>query len=112
MPDICYDGKDPVTGHFVAGNKRAAGVGGNPQTKRMKELRQAVVDATTEEEVRDVMQAMHAAAKDGDVAAARCWLEYVLGKPAQAVTLEGDTGGKLLIELIHKAARNGHDDTD
>jgi hypothetical protein len=72
----------------------------------MKELRFAIVEATTNAEVMIVMQAMHLLAREGDVGAARVWLEYTLGKPVQAVSLENsEDGGKLLIELIHKAVR-------
>jgi hypothetical protein len=87
--------RDDMTGFFARGNKLGVGQpnAGNPQTRRMKELRQAVVAATSEGEVLEVMRSMRKAAVGGDVPAARCWLEYVLGRPTQIVNLEGKLEG-------------------
>jgi hypothetical protein len=108
--------RDPMTGYFARGNpgSRGATGQGNVINRRMKELRHAIVEATTETAVSEVMEAMRKAAVGGDVPAARVWLEYVLGKAPQAVTLEsGDEGGKMLIELVHRVTKpNGSYDAD
>jgi hypothetical protein len=97
--------RDPMTGYFAPGNKlsKPGNGSGNPMSRRMKELRQAVVEATDAEQVQSVMEAMRKAAIDGDVPAARVWLEYILGKPPQAISLEsGDDGeaGVTVIQLV------------
>lgn len=84
------NGRQPATGRFAPGNHFGKG---NPQHKRMAELRQAALDATTPEMVRAIMRKLAVAAmKDGDVAAARLVLEYAMGKPTQAIELSGPDG--------------------
>jgi hypothetical protein len=106
--------RDPMTGFWAKGNtlSKPGNGGGNPINRRMKELRHAVVEATSGEQVSQVMEAMRKAAVGGDVPAARVWLEYILGKPPQAISLEsGDEGGKMLIELVHRASKpNAYND--
>jgi hypothetical protein len=97
--------RDSMTGHWAKGNSlsRPGNGSGNPVSRRMKELRQVIVEATDEESVKEVMEAMRKAAISGDVPAARVWLEYILGKPPQAISLEsGDDGeaGVTVIQLV------------
>jgi hypothetical protein len=76
-------------GLFGPGNKFARG---NPQHKRMAELRAAMLDAVDEGKVREIAAALCKMAMDGDVPAAKLVLEYVLGKPPQAIELSGPDG--------------------
>jgi hypothetical protein len=69
-------------GKFAAGNKCAKG---NPFGRRLAAMRQAVLDAVSEDDVRAIMAALVGQAKGGDVAAARVVLQYAVGKPAAAV---------------------------
>ena len=75
------DGK----GRFTAGNK---GGPGNPFGRRLASMRQAILRAVSEEDVKQVMKKLVQLATEGDVAAAKLVLQYAVGKP-QAV-LEPD----------------------
>ena len=77
------DGRN-LNGHFAAGNKIGRG---NPGNKRLAELRRALLDCVTPEQVKDVGNALYKQALDGDVHAAKVWLEFVIGKPCQAVEI-------------------------
>jgi hypothetical protein len=66
-------------GRFAKGN---AGGPGNPFARRTAELRQVFVDAVTREDLVAIAQALAQRAREGDVAAAKVVLAYVLGKPA------------------------------
>jgi hypothetical protein len=67
-------------GRFAKGN---GGGPGNPHARRVAELRSAMLNAVTPQDVRDVMAALLAAAKGGDVAAARELLQRLLGPPVE-----------------------------
>jgi hypothetical protein len=79
-------------GLFARGNTFATG---NPANRRMRELRQALLDCATPEKVREVEASLHELAVGGDVHAARTWLEFCTGKPPQAVELAGPDGESL-----------------
>jgi hypothetical protein len=61
----------------------------------MQELRQAVLDSVEVEQVKTVIHKLLALASEGDVSAARVFLEHVIGKPAQALQLSGPDGESL-----------------
>jgi hypothetical protein len=110
MPDeMATSGRDPQTGLFQRGNQIGKGVGGNPSAKRMKELKQALIDCGTEADVQALYKSLLSAAKDGDVQAARLLLDHLVGKPAQTTILESD-GGKTIFEIIHTLTRPQNDD--
>jgi hypothetical protein len=72
-------------GQFAAGNKAA---NGNPNHKRMYELRKAVLDTEGPEEVKSVLLAMRlAAVEERDAIAARVYLDFTFSKPPQSVEL-------------------------
>jgi hypothetical protein len=79
-------------GRFAPGNQYAAG---NPNHKRMYELRKALLDAATPEQVKVVADKMYDLATTGDVAAAKLWLEFVIGKPVQGIEVAGVGGSPL-----------------
>ena len=89
------NGRQP-NGRFAKG---CAGGPGNPAMKRMYELRKAIVDAATDDEVRQVAAKLRDLALDGDTAAAKLWLSYVAGQPAQTVELTGLDGATLGISV-------------
>src|SRR4051812_17594013 len=68
-------------GRFTRNNK---GGPGNPFARRVAALRQAGVNAVSEEDLAEIIVEMVECAKDGDVAAARLVLSYTLGKPGAA----------------------------
>ena len=68
-------------GRFTAGN---SGGPGNPHAAQVGRLRSALLNAVTEDDMRDVVLALVARAKNGDVKAARALFDRVLGKPIEA----------------------------
>lgn len=95
------NGRNRITGHFEKGWK---GGPGNPFSKRLHELRQSVIDCTTPEDVKAVIGKLFELAKSGDVQAARVWLEYVIGKPAQSLEISGRGGEPLGTDLARLTA--------
>ena len=74
------DGRDR-RGRFALGNP---GGPGNPYARRVAELRAALLNAVTPEDVAELARALLTQAKAGDVAAARLVLSYAVGRPAEA----------------------------
>ena len=70
-----------ANGRFVKGN---SGGPGNPFARQVAALRRALIDAITEEDIKDIATAMLIKARAGDVAAAKLVFSYVLGRPAEA----------------------------
>lgn len=77
---------------FVKGNSLGKG---NPNARRQYELRQALLGAAEPRHVEGVYRVMLKAALEGDVAAAKLVLEYIVGRPAQALELSGPDGEPL-----------------
>jgi hypothetical protein len=71
-----------LRGRFAAGNR---GGSGNPFARRVADLRRALLDAVTPEDLQTLTRQLIAMAQAGDMAAARLVLAYTLGKPAAAV---------------------------
>lgn len=69
-------GRDEV-GRFIKGCK---GGPGNPFAKRVGELRSALFAESTIDDMRKVVRRLITMAQEGDVPAAKVWLERVLGK--------------------------------
>lgn len=80
-------------GRFQPGNP---GGPGNPQLQRAAEVFRAVQRAVTPEDIAAVIRKLHAMALDGDVSAARIFLDRVIGRPAQAIDLaiSGEDSGQ------------------
>jgi hypothetical protein len=68
-------------GRFAPGNRAGTG---NPFARQVASLRQALLDSVTEADLAEVAQALLARAKQGDVAAAKLLLSYLIGKPEPA----------------------------
>src|SRR5262249_36175832 len=78
------------SGRFTAGNRFGKG---NPHARRMATLRQAFLSAATEERMKELGEKLYAAAIGGDWQAAKLFLLFVVGRPADAVnphTLDRD----------------------
>lgn len=82
--DPAGDGRT-ASGRFAPGNKLGRG---NPFARQAQRLRSALFAAVSEEDLRDVVQALVAQAKQGNVQAAREVLERTLGKPEAFDVLE------------------------
>src|SRR4051812_39257683 len=94
MSDDVSPGPNGRAGHtpdgkFARGNKLASG---NPVAKRMYELRRALLDAADAGTVQRVARKMGELAAEGDVAAAKLYLEYAVGRVPQAIELSGPDG--------------------
>jgi predicted ArsR family transcriptional regulator len=55
----------------------------------MYEHRDALLNAATPDRIKTVADKLAELAADGDVQAAKVWLEYTCGRPAQALELSG-----------------------
>jgi hypothetical protein len=80
QPAPATNGRD-ANGRFVQGN---AGGPGNPFYRKQVEFRRAVLELFTPEDVMSLLRVMLALGRNGDVAAAKVFLEYVVGKPHKA----------------------------
>jgi hypothetical protein len=74
-------GRD-AAGRFTKGNP---GGPGNPFARRTAAMRKALCEAVSEEDLRQIAEALKQKAKEGDVAAARLVLSYVVGRPEATV---------------------------
>ena len=74
-------GRD-AKGRFAPGNKVARG---NPFARRMARLRSRALAAVSGADLEAIVRQLAAAAKTGDVLAAKLVLSYVLGRPPEAV---------------------------
>jgi hypothetical protein len=68
-------------GRFAKGNRFGPG---NPFYRKQAEFRRAVLELFTPEDVMSLLRVMLALGRNGDVAAAKVFLEYVVGKPHKA----------------------------
>lgn len=78
------NGRDS-NGRFARGNP---GGPGNPHAKRAGQLRSAVLNAVTEEDMNEIIRSLIEAAKAGDVQSAKVVLERTLGTPIAHDILE------------------------
>ena len=93
-----YEPPDPARstdGRFAPGNKLGKG---NPLARRSHELRKALVESADADAVREVGRKLKEFALEGDVSAAKLWLEYTVGKPVQAVEVSGPDGEPLGVD--------------
>jgi hypothetical protein len=108
------NGRDPG-GRFSAGNP---GGSGNPFARQVAQLRSALLEAVTPDDVRTIVLALVKKARKGDLVAAREVLDRCIGRPTQPVDL--DLGGETLLsqksleqmtdeELLTMAVESGID---
>lgn len=88
-------------GTFARGN---AGGPGNPHASRVAELRSALLDAVSEDDVKDVARALVEQATGGNVQAARVLLNRLMGKPKADVEILG-TPDPLMQELMMRSEK-------
>lgn len=84
-----HNGRDEA-GRFAVGN--SGGPGGSPYAKRCAQLRQALIEAVAEEDIRNIVMALVRQAKTGDVQSARLLFDRLMGKPLTPVVAEVVTG--------------------
>jgi hypothetical protein len=56
-------------------------------------LRRAIIAASTPKDIKEILQKLAELAKGGDVAAAKVYLDFVVGRPPRMIELSVDTGG-------------------
>jgi hypothetical protein len=94
MPSL--NGANGPRGRFPPGNP---GGPGNPFARQVNALRARLYQAVTEEDLQEVVQALLAKAKGGNVPAIRELLDRLIGKPPQAVHLAGSEEEPLALTL-------------
>ena len=72
-------------GRFAPGNP---GGPGNPYVKRAAEIRAAMIEAVSEDDLRAIVRALVKKAKAGDTVAAREVLDRLIGKPLASLQVE------------------------
>jgi hypothetical protein len=82
------EGRD-ASGCFAKGNP---GGPGNPYSRRVAALRQAMLNCVTEDDIKAITKAVIEEAAAGNMAAAKLIFQYVLGKPGPAADLDWDEG--------------------
>jgi hypothetical protein len=70
-----------ANGRFIKGNKCGRG---NPFARKLAAMRQAFLDAISEDDLKAVARRLLLRAEAGDTTAAKVLLAYVIGKPAKA----------------------------
>jgi hypothetical protein len=81
-------------GRFAKGNP---GGPGNPYARRVADLRAALLESVTEQDIRAVARALVKRAKEGEVPAARELLDRLLGRTADSAL---DRAGPPVIHLV------------
>jgi hypothetical protein len=101
------NGSRDSQGRFVAGN---AGGPGNPYARRVARLRSLMLEAVSEEDLLELIQALIGQAKSGDLAAIREVLDRCLGKAGRIEQADPDrvdlNEGLLLAEDQAQQARS------
>jgi hypothetical protein len=92
--------RDPQTGYFRPGN-RLGGQGGNPNAKRMAELKRALIACGTEDDIQKLYKTLMAAALGGDVQAAKLLLDHLVGRPSQSIEVTGIEGDPVKIDMAN-----------
>jgi hypothetical protein len=81
-----------VDGRFGKGNRFGRG---NPYLVRVHALRAKLAECATDDDLTRIVRKLSDLAAEGDVSAARLWLEYAVGRPVQALELSGPDGEPL-----------------
>jgi hypothetical protein len=79
--EATVEGRD-VKGRFAKGNK---GGPGNPFARKVAQLRAALVNFVTEDDMKHLAFVLKMRAEGGDMQAMKLLFQYVLGKPAETV---------------------------
>jgi hypothetical protein len=79
------NGRD-AQGRFAPGN---LGGPGNPFARRTAQLRRVLVEAVSDDDIKEIAAMLLFKTKSGDLAAAKLLLGYVIGKPGPAVDPDG-----------------------
>jgi uncharacterized protein with von Willebrand factor type A (vWA) domain len=67
-----------ANGHFAAGNR---GGPGNPHSKRTAHIKRVLLDAVSDDDLREIIKSLIEQAKGGNTKAAELVLDRLIGKP-------------------------------
>jgi len=79
------NGERDDRGRFTQGN---SGGPGNPHSLQVSRLRSALLNAVTEDDMREIIEALVAKAKEGSIAAARVLFNRTIGRPLEPDIIE------------------------
>ena len=79
------DGGRDRSGRFAPGNR---GGPGNPLAGKIAKLRAALIEAVSDDDIRDIARALIASAKGGDTRATKELLDRTIGRPVEADFVE------------------------
>jgi hypothetical protein len=82
---------------FQKGN--TIGKGNSGRTQRSN-YRKELVDADTPQKIRKLGNKLYDLAMEGDIAAARLWLDHVVGKPLTSIEVTGADGAPLMQTMV------------
>jgi hypothetical protein len=89
-------------GKFQHGNRAAKG---NPVYRRMMELRRTLLECADPETLQAIFRKIGQLAKDGDMVAARLYLEFSVGKATQPIEMNAaDSGEPVVVKIISVAS--------
>lgn len=94
-----------AAGRFLPGNP---GGPGNPHAGKVGKLRTALVEAVTEQDIKDIVSELVKAAKSGDIPAAKLLFDRVIGKCSVLDEPAGkpeDIGRNRVLEMLAMAER-------
>jgi hypothetical protein len=99
-----------ANGTFAAGNQFGRG---NPFARKVAAFRAALMEAVTEQDIKDIAARLRDDAKAGDKAAVKLLFQYVIGKPQPAVDpdtldlqeMRGYTAGAIPPEVFEEMQR-------
>lgn len=91
-PDGKFARGNGIGHRFAKGNRMGRG---NPNARRIHELRVKFLDAIHPDTIPALARQLQAAALRGDMDATKLLFDYCLGKPSQAVELSGPDGEPL-----------------
>lgn len=103
-PDLKLSGRSEG-GKFSEGNKFGRG---NPHAKQVGQLRSALLNAVTEQDMKDAIAALTKKAKAGDTPAIKELLDRCLGRPVEADLLERLADLEALVEKVYIERQGGY----
>lgn len=82
-------------GQFVKDNKIAVGRQDKPADQKAKKLKEAYVNAITEEDIKEIVEGQVKKAKGGDTTAAKEVFDRLWGRAKQEIEVGGQGGGSI-----------------
>ena len=92
-----------ANGTFAKGNK---GGPGNPYARKVALIRNQIIEAVSEDDLREIVQALIKKAKSGDIQAAKEILTRLIGKPVETPHSDQLDSNEAIIELDKICSNN------